>query len=82
MQNCVWDAEKGEMVLKPCSEEEIAEILARRAGNMSPEEHNAPILAALQAIDAKTIRPLRENDAARIAELEQKAKELRNQLMK
>lgn len=46
------------------------------------DQHNAPILAALAAIDAKTIRPLREGDAARVAALDTEAAALRAQLMK
>lgn len=44
--------------------------------------HNAAILAALEVIDAKTIRPLREGDAARVAALEEQASQLRAQLIK
>lgn len=48
----------------------------------TPDQHNAPILAALAAIDAKTIRPLREGDTTRVAALEAQAAALRAQLMK
>jgi len=43
---------------------------------------NAPILAQLEVIDAKSIRPLREGDIARVAALEAQAAALRLQLMK
>lgn len=46
----------------------------------SKREWNAAILAALEAIDAKSIRALRECDDARIAELERQAASLRDQL--
>lgn len=45
-------------------------------------QHNTPILAELAAIDAKSIRALREGDLARIAALEAQAAALRAQLMK
>lgn len=48
----------------------------------SVEQFNAPILAALASIDAKSIRALREGDAARIASLESQAAALRLQLRK
>ena len=41
---------------------------------------NGPILAQLAAIDARSIRALREGDAARIAALEAEAAALRAQL--
>lgn len=44
--------------------------------------HNAPILAMLAAIDAKSIRPLREGDTARVAMYEAEAAALRSQLRK
>ncbi len=49
---------------------------------ISVAEHNAPILAALAAIDTKTIRPLREGDTDRIAMLDAEAAALRAQLRK
>lgn len=49
---------------------------------ISKDQHNAPILAALAAIDAKTIRPLREGDTARVAALDAEAASLRAQLIK
>lgn len=42
--------------------------------------HNAPILDQLAVIDAKSVRALREGDAARIAALETDAAALRAQL--
>lgn len=46
------------------------------------DEHNAPILAALEQIDAKSIRALREGDATRSADYEAQAAALRLQLRK
>lgn len=46
------------------------------------EAHNAPILTALARIDAKSIRPLREGDSARVADLEAQAAALRAKLRK
>jgi len=48
----------------------------------SAAEFNAPILAQLAAIDAKSIRALRENDQTRIAAWEAQAAALRAQLQK
>lgn len=42
---------------------------------------NAPIQAQLDALDAKSIRALREGDAARVAALEAQAAALRAQLV-
>lgn len=47
----------------------------------SKYELNAPILAALVAIDAKSIRPLREGDTVRVAALEAQAVALRATLI-
>ena len=49
---------------------------------VSTKDFNAPILAELDAIDAKSIRPLREGDTARVGMLEQQAASLRLQLRK
>lgn len=49
---------------------------------LTKEELNAPILAQLTEIDAKSIRALREGNGARIADLEQQATTLRSQLAK
>lgn len=43
---------------------------------------NEEIQARLNAIDAKSIRALREGDAARVADLEAQAAALRSQLVK
>jgi len=45
-------------------------------------EFNAPILVQLAEIDAKTIRPLRDGEADRVAELRSQAAALRLQLRK
>jgi hypothetical protein len=47
---------------------ELAPVLPLTAA-----QHNAPILTALASIDAKTIRPLREGDAVRVAALDAQA---------
>lgn len=52
------------------------------AAPVTMEAHNAPILAELARIDAKSIRALREGDAARIADYEAQAAALRLQLRK
>ena len=48
----------------------------------SAAEINAPIYAALDEIDRKSIRPVREGDVARVAALEAQALALRAQLVK
>jgi hypothetical protein len=55
-------------------------ITPRPAPQPSVEEYNAPILAALADIDARSIRPLRAGDKAALAELEKQAQDLRAQL--
>lgn len=47
----------------------------------TPAELNAPILAQLATLDAKSVRALRENDVARIATIEAEAATLRAQLV-
>jgi hypothetical protein len=49
---------------------------------ISKEQHNAAIIAQLERIDAKSIRPLREGDLQRVAEYETEAATLRMQLIK
>lgn len=60
------------------------EVVPNDASKVQAEifAHNAPILAMLAAIDAKSIRPLREGDAARVAMYEAEAAALRSQLRK
>ena len=48
----------------------------------SAAEINAPIYAALDEIDRKSIRPVREGDVARLAALEVQAAALRSQLVR
>jgi len=77
---CEWaDGEQRERDATP---DELAEIESRRTAGPSSEMLNAPILAALSEIDRKSIRALREGNTVRIAELEQQAAALRNQLKK
>ena len=52
------------------------------SSDISAEEYNAPILAQLADIDAKSIRPLREGETARVRELAEQAAILRSQLRK
>lgn len=49
---------------------------------ISIEDHNEPILAKLAALDAASIRPLREGDKMALDEIERQAAELRQQLRK
>lgn len=79
---CYYDNASGKMKTRPCTPEEQAEIDAARAAGPSATEINAPILAALEAIDAKSVRPLREGDAVRVAALETEAEALRARLVK
>jgi hypothetical protein len=82
-QICYWD-EKLQMqcVRDSTPAEDWQRDIDIVAADSSIERHNAPILAALDALDAKSIRPLREGDAVRVAALEQQAAELRAQLRK
>lgn len=81
-----WDSEEGCQKERECTETEQAEIDARRAIGVLVDASNAPILAALQAIDAKTPRAVREalisGDITRVQALEEEAAELRLQLRK
>ena len=81
-QVCYWDAESGRQKVRDATPEECNEIELRRQSAPSIESHNAPILAELARIDAKSIRPLREGDAVRVADLEAQAAALRLQLRK
>lgn len=79
---CYLDEESGGMLLRDCTIEEQEELDARRAAPPSASEFNAPLLAQLAAIDAKSIRPLREGDGVRVAALEAEAAALRLKLRK
>lgn len=57
-------------------------VVRAAAPTKTAAEFNAPILAALAEIDAKSIRPLREGETERVAELAQQAAALRAQLRK
>lgn len=47
----------------------------------TPAELNAPILSALTALDAKSVRALREDDTVRLTAIENEAIALRAQLV-
>lgn len=47
---------------------------------LSRDKRTADIKAKLQAIDSKSIRPIREGDAVRVAALEAQAAALREEL--
>lgn len=51
-------------------------------GPPSADEINAPIYVQLDALDRKSIRALREGDAARVAQIEAQATALRATLVK
>jgi hypothetical protein len=86
------EAHKDSMI--PVSDEEYVNWTGYRANaardgvELSPPavesaaQHNAPILAQLADIDAKSIRPLREGETARVRELAEQAAILRAQLRK
>jgi hypothetical protein len=57
-------------------------VIPAAPAQISAEQHNAPILAALDELDRKTIRPLRDGDSARVAAIEQQCVALRAQLRK
>lgn len=81
-----WDSEDGCQKERECTEAEQAEIDARRGAGISSDEYNAPVLVALQAIDAKTPRAVREalisGDTTRVQALEAEAEQFRLQLRK
>ena len=52
------------------------------ASKQDKDDRNAPIYAALDELDRKSIRPAREGDTARLAALEVQAAALRSQLVK
>jgi hypothetical protein len=83
---CYWDEVEGCQKERDCTPDEQAEIDARRAAGPTPESINAPILAALTLIDAKTPRAVREaiqtGDNSRVLALEADAATLRAQLVK
>lgn len=58
------------------------DLADRSAEALSVAEHNAPLLAELARIDARTIRALREGDTAIIAEREAEAVAVRTQLVR
>lgn len=77
-----WDSVENCQKERPCNAEEIAEIEAMRNAPISVDDFNAPILQALETIDKKSIRALREGDQSRIISLETEAVALRSKLKK
>jgi len=77
---CFWNTETNQQDERDMTPEEEAQHLA--GTTPTRDQLNEPILAALAAIDAKTIRPLREGDTARVASLDAQAAALRAQLIK
>lgn len=57
------------------------ELIESREVPISVAQHNAGIIVQLEAIDAKSIRALREGNTQRIATLEIEAATLRQQLL-
>ena len=57
------------------------QLIATEFYEISAAAHNAPIKAQLADIDARSIRALREGNAARLTELETQAAALRAQLV-
>lgn len=77
---CYWDAEAKIQCERDMTPQEEDQRLIDMAPNLN--QHNAPILAQLEVLDAKSIRPLREGDTVRVAAIEAQAAALRAQLMK
>ena len=71
--------ETGETTEIPLTEEEIAEGAARKAVE-DRWMRTAQIKAALVELDFKSIRPLREGDADRVASFKAQAESLRKEL--
>lgn len=76
-----YDEELQEMVVREFTPEEEAERIQREHTD-SVKAKNAAILAQLDAIDLKTIRPLSEGEMERVATLRAEAATLRAQLVK
>ena len=82
-QICYWDNESNSQKVRDSTPAEDAQYEADiAAAALDFTGFNAPILAQLEALDAKSVRPLREGDSIRVAQLEQQAAELRAQLRK
>lgn len=83
---CYYDKESRSMKTRPCTPQEQQDIDAARAAGPGIDQLNAPIMAALQAIDSKTPRAVREalitGDKSRVQALEAEAAQLRAQLVK
>lgn len=75
-------------VVVPVTAEDIAQWQIDNAAwvagqaQRDKDAHNAPILAQLDELDRKSIRALREGDAARVAQIEAQATALRAALVK
>lgn len=78
-----WNEKTGKMESRPCTADELAALDAQKPPAAAI---NAPILAALASIDAKTARAIREavqtGDNTRVLSLEAEAATLRAQLVK
>lgn len=76
-----YDEEKQEMVVRDFTQEEEAERISREQSD-SIKVRNAAIMQQLDAIDLKTIRPLRDGEIDRVEALRAEAAALRAQLVK
>lgn len=81
MKISYYNSEKDCLEIRDATDEEMADI-KNAANGIGFQMRNSAILAKLADIDIRTIRPLREGDAVRVAALEAEASELRAQLVK
>lgn len=79
---CFWDSSTGTQKERDCTEDEELEIISRKNAPLSKDEINAPILAQINALDLKRIRPLAEGDTSYLATLNAQISGLRQQLVK
>jgi hypothetical protein len=79
---CYWDSESKSQKERDATPDEVAEIEARKNTSPTKEEINAPIIAEIQRIDIKRIRPIAEGDANYLAILNNQIVALRAKLVK
>lgn len=83
MENiCYWDDSEKCQKERPATQEELIEIEERRSEANFHDSMKPAIYSALEEIDKKSIRALREGNQERISALEQEAEALRQQLRK
>jgi hypothetical protein len=77
-----WDAQGQRTRLSTPEEDAQREADITAAQQQAVKDANAAIIAQLEAIDQKSIRPMREGDTSRVQFLAAQAAALRAQLVK